>query len=552
MGLDPLPAARAWLAEDPDPATAAQLADLIARGESGDPTALAELVDAFAGPLRFGTAGLRGPLGPGPNRMNRAVVLRAAAGLAAYLRSTGGTSVLVGHDARHGSADFARDTARVMAGAGLEAMVLPRPLPTPVTAFGVRYLGTDAGVMVTASHNPAADNGYKVYLGDGRQITAPTDAEISAAIDAVGPLGTIPLSEDYITLDDGILDAYIDRAASLLRPGPRDLTVAYTALHGVGAECFRRCVAAAGFAAPHCVAEQIDPDPDFPTVAFPNPEEPGALDLVIAAAARIDADLVIAQDPDADRLAVAVPDDGSYRPLTGDELGALLGWWIVERRAAAGLAPAGTIAQSIVSGTLLEGVARAAGYAHATTLTGFKWISRVPDLVFGYEEALGYCVDPEAVADKDGSTAALLAMECAAALRARGRTLLDALDDLERAHGVHATAQVSVRASGPTALHDALARIQAAPPTSVAGHAVLAVDDLARGDGGLPPTPGIRLLLDDARIIVRPSGTEPKLKCYLQVVVPADRSAADLDAARHAARESIADLGEAMRALLSG
>ena len=515
-----LATARAWRAEDPDPVTAEELSVLITRAQNGDPEAVAELVAAFDGTLQFGTAGLRGRLGPGSNRMNRIVVARAAAGLAAYLVAHGGSSVVVGYDARRNSDVFARDTARIMAGAGITAMVLPEALPTPVLAFAIRELGCSAGVMVTASHNPPDDNGYKVYLGDGSQIVPPADSEISACIAAVGSLDTIRQSDDYQTLDGAVLDAYVARAVSLLGTGSRDVSAVYTAMHGVGGEVFMRAVRDAGFGTPTAVAAQFAPDGRFPTVSFPNPEEPGAMDLSLADARSQDADVIIANDPDADRCAVGIRTGDDYRMLTGDEVGALLAWWIAERGRRDGTPAKGVYAQSIVSGTLLERIAADAGLGYATTLTGFKWISKVPDLRFGYEEALGYCCDPVAVKDKDGISASLLMLELVAALKAQGQGPQDVLDELARKFGLHETSQLSVRVSDIALIADAMARLRADPPTSLGGREVIRMDDLERGVDGLPPTDGLRFSLADARVIVRPSGTEPKLKCYLQVVVP--------------------------------
>lgn len=533
--------ARAWLAEDPDPVTAAELVALIAKAEASDADAAVELADAFDGTLQFGTAGLRGRLGPGSNRMNHVVVARAAAGLAAYLVAQGGTAVVIGYDARRNSDVFARDTAAVMSGAGITAMVLPSALPTPVLAFAIRELGCDAGVMVTASHNPPDDNGYKVYLGDGSQIVPPADAEIAACIAAVGPLASIPQSDNFQTLDGVVLNSYVARAVSLLGDGPREVSAVYTALHGVGGEVFMRAAAAAGFPAPKKVAKQFDPDGRFPTVNFPNPEEPGAMDLALADARAQGADVIIANDPDADRCAVGIRTADDYRMLTGDEVGALLGWWIAERGRRDGKPAQGVYAQSIVSGTLLERIAADAGLGYATTLTGFKWISKVPDLRFGYEEALGYCCDPDAVKDKDGITASLLILEMVAALKAECRGVQDGLDDLARTFGLYATSQLSVRVSDIARIADAMARLRADPPTSLGGCEVLSMDDLQKSVDGLPPTDGLRFTLTDARVIIRPSGTEPKLKCYLQVVVPVT---GDIDQARARAQSEL----EAIRA----
>ncbi|MFB8173036.1 phospho-sugar mutase [Kitasatospora purpeofusca] len=545
---DLLARARTWLAEDPDPQTREELAALLADAETPDADANAklawsELADRFADRLQFGTAGLRGELGAGPMRMNRAVVIRAAAGLVAYVKRQGlGDLVVIGYDARHKSYDFARDTAAVVVGAGLRALLFPRPLPTPVLAFAVRHLGAAAGVTVTASHNPPQDNGYKVYLGDGSQIVPPADAGIAAEIDAIGSLTEVPLAADgWETVDESVVEAYLDRAASIVDPhSPRDLDIVYTPMHGVGRDTFLAAVDRAGFPAPTVVAEQAEPDPDFPTVAFPNPEEPGAMDLAFRTAAAAGPDIVIANDPDADRCAVAVPAEGGdgWRMLRGDEVGALLGAALVSKRAA------GTFATTIVSSTLLGRIAEAAGLDYAETLTGFKWISRAGGLRYGYEEALGYCVDPQGVRDKDGITAALLVAELAATLKRSGRTLTDLLDDLALEHGLHATDQLSVRVEDLSVIADAMRTLRERPPTTLAGLAVTRADDLTAGSAELPPTDGLRYFLAgdavrSARIVVRPSGTEPKLKCYLEVVLPV-ASAAGLADARARAAELLA------------
>ncbi|BAC71054.1 phosphomannomutase [Streptomyces avermitilis] len=515
--------AKAWLAEDPDAETREELAKLI------DAEDVTELAARFSGTLQFGTAGLRGELGAGPMRMNRAVVIRAAAGLAAYLKAKGeqGGLVVIGYDARHKSADFARDTAAVMTGAGLRAAVLPRPLPTPVLAYAIRHLGAVAGVEVTASHNPPRDNGYKVYLGDGSQIVPPADAEIAAEIDAVRALADVPRPDSgWETLDDSVLNAYLARTDAVLAEGsPRTARTVYTAMHGVGKDVLLAAFARAGFPEPVLVAEQAEPDPDFPTVAFPNPEEPGAMDLAFAKARETDPDLIIANDPDADRCAVAVKGGTDWRMLRGDEVGALLAQHLVSRGAR------GTFAESIVSSSLLGRIAEKAGVPYEETLTGFKWIARVEGLRYGYEEALGYCVDPEGVRDKDGITAALLITELASELKERGRTLVDFLDDIAVEHGLHATDQLSVRVEDLSVIANAMRRLREQPPTRLAGLAITRSEDLTKGTDRLPPTDGLRYTLDGARVIVRPSGTEPKLKCYLEVVVPVG-TRQDLPAAR--------------------
>jgi phosphomannomutase len=526
---DLLERARAWAAEDPDPQTRAELEALVA----GD--RLEELADRFRGTLEFGTAGLRGALGAGPNRMNRVVVIRAASGLAAYLRDTGAAGpVVIGYDARHNSDVFARDTAEVMAGAGIRPLLLPHPLPTPVLAFAIRDLGCAAGVMVTASHNPPQDNGYKVYLGDGSQIVPPADAEIAARIAAVGALADVPRSSEGIELvGDDLWDRYLATVTGLVAAGPRDLRIVYTPLHGVGATTATTVLARAGFDDVHVTVRQAEPDPDFPTVAFPNPEEPGAMDLAMARAAEVGADLVVANDPDADRCAVAVPTGdpahgrSGWQMLRGDEVGVLLADHLLRR------GRQGVYAQSIVSSSLLGAMARAAGQPHRETLTGFKWIGRIEGLAYGYEEALGYCVDPAHVKDKDGVSALLMVCELAAAAKAEGRTLRDLLDDLARRHGLYATDQLSVRFDDLAAIPATLERLRANPPSTLGGLAVEQVEDLGAGTPDLPPTDGLRYrLAEHARVIVRPSGTEPKVKCYLEVVLPVEDSPEGVDAAR--------------------
>lgn len=422
-----------------------------------------------------------------------------------------------------------------MTGAGLRAAVLPRPLPTPVLAYAIRHLGAVAGVEVTASHNPPRDNGYKVYLGDGSQIVSPADAQIAAEIDAISSLASVPRPSDgWLQLDEEVLEAYLARTDSVLSPtSPHGVRTVYTAMHGVGKDVVMAAFARHGFPAPVLVTEQAEPDPAFPTVAFPNPEEPGAMDLAFAKAAEVQPDIVIANDPDADRCAVAVPDNGGWRMLRGDEVGALLAAHLVHKGAQ------GVFAESIVSSSLLGRIAEAANLGYEETLTGFKWISRVEGLRYGYEEALGYCVDPEGVRDKDGITAALLVAELASELKEQGRTLTDLLDDLAMAHGLHHTDQLSVRVEDLSIIANAMARLRAEPPTALAGLRVVSAEDLSQGTEKLPPTDGLRYYLEGdykARVICRPSGTEPKLKCYLEVVVPVSE-ASDLTAARTRGQE---------------
>jgi phosphomannomutase len=515
-----------WRTQDPDAVTAAALDDLLVRADAGDPAATSELVDAFAGPLAFGTAGLRGPLGPGPGRMNRVVVSQAAAGLAAHLLELGkaGGRVIVGFDARYNSEVFAQDTAEILAAAGLLPLLCSRPLPTPVVAFGIRHFGCVAGVVVTASHNPPQDNGYKVYLGDGSQIIPPTDSLIAAQIEKVAarPLADIARSDDYPLVGDDLVEAYVNRAATLApSDGPRRVNWVYTAMHGVGAAIVDQVVAATGFDQPHRVLAQIEPDPAFPTVPFPNPEEPGAIDLALALAADVSADVAIANDPDADRCAIAARFPDGWRMLTGDELGALLADDLLRSGVS------GTYACSVVSSTLLSTMAAAHDQPFVTTLTGFKWIGRVPGLAFGYEEAIGYCTDAAAVPDKDGITTLVRVLGIVARLTAEGLTVADRLDQIAADYGVHLTSQLSFRVADLGLITAAMARIRQSPPSSLAGEPVQVVD-LADGSAELPPTDGVLFSGARVRVVVRPSGTEPKLKCYLQIrLAPGTELAAD-------------------------
>jgi phosphomannomutase len=549
----------AWIARDPDPATRAELEGLLAAGDG------AGLHARFDHPLEFGTAGLRGELGAGPGRMNRAVVRQTTAGVAAWIAERGDAArqagLVIGYDARHGSATFAADTAAVAAGAGVRTFLLGRPLPTPIIAFAVRHLGAAAGVMITASHNPAPDNGYKAYAADGAQVIPPDDGRITTLAGELGPPPeTRPAGGSLVEdLDDAaLLSAYTESVTRVLDPaGPRALRAVYTPLHGVGGAVLPDLLVAAGFDPPVPVPRQAEPDPDFPTVAFPNPEEPGALDLAVAEARRVAADVVLANDPDADRLAVAFADRaGRFRVLTGDELGALLADYLLSRTTG----DARLVATTVVSSSLLSSLAAEAGVDYAETLTGFKWIARAAasrpghHLVFGYEEALGYAVS-EAVADKDGLSAALVAAELAAREKAAGRTLGDRLDDVASRLGVHLTAQLSLRGPDEAAIARfaaVMVRLRRRPPAELAGLAVTEVVDYLAGGRGLPPADVLAWYLGRAaRVVVRPSGTEPKLKAYLEVVTePPGRSG--LATARHRAGTVLAELRRAVGELLAG
>ena len=505
---------RAWIDDDPDQASAAELQGLLDEADRSS-AVRTELADRFAAPLTFGTAGLRGPMRAGPNGMNVAVVRRAAAGLAAYLNQAGhgGGVVVVGFDGRHQSRQFAEDTAGILAAAGFAAKLMPRLLPTPVLAFAVQRLSAVAGVMVTASHNPPQDNGYKVYAGDGAQIVPPMDRDIEAAIRAVPSVRGIELSPDFSVLDEEIVDAYVAAIAGLVRPdSPRQIDIVHTAMHGVGTSVLTAVFARAGFPPLRSVAAQAEPDPDFSTVSFPNPEEPGAMDLALELAEQSSADLIIANDPDADRCAVGVAFSAHtgrhWRMLRGDEVGVLLADWLLAHDIR------GTYATTIVSSTMLSAMAAKHGVGFAETLTGFKWISRAaPDLVFGYEEALGYAVAPQLVRDKDGVSAALLVAELAATLKARGSSLPQRLDELAAEYGRYATSQLSWRVQDLSLIADAMARLRAQPPATLRGLPV-AVTDLA------PDNDVVILRFAGGRVVVRPSGTEPKCKAYLELVVP--------------------------------
>jgi phosphomannomutase len=558
--------AEAWISTDPDSSSVAELTQTLADARAGDPVSLSRLRTAFASTIAFGTAGLRGPIAPGPACMNVVVVRQTAAGLARFLTRFAAENsfdtpphVVIGFDARHRSADFAEESAAVLVAAGLRVSVLPKPLPTPVLAFALRELGADSGIMVTASHNPPADNGYKVYLGgrvvtgagQGAQIVPPFDAEIADAIDHDEPANAIPTAATgWTTLGHDMQEKYISAGLAALGPATHDLRIVTTAMHGVGGETLVSLLNRAGYEHVTPVAEQQEPDPDFPTVAFPNPEEPGAIDLSLKTAEREDADLVIANDPDADRCAIAAfdPSAQAWRMLRGDELGAVFGHWVLQRLQAEGLG--GVVANSLVSSRLLAAMAAGTEVEHKQTLTGFKWIAREDSLRFGFEEAIGYLVTPDLVRDKDGITAGLAISHIVADLKAEGKTVFDVLDALYLRHGVHLTDQLSLRLDSIKLVTPLMARLRTAPPEELGGSEVTEVVDLTDGYDGLPPTEGLLYLTRDrSRVIVRPSGTEPKLKAYIETIIDVDASS-EMQNAKDLGAERIlqirADLSEAL------
>jgi len=508
---------RAWIEDDPDPKTAAHLSALL---DADDELTLRKY---FAGFLEFGTAGLRGPIGPGPSCMNQAVVGRTAAGLVKFMQERSLTSVVIGRDARHGSEIFEAISAEIFSGAGFKVSVLPRPLPTPVLAFAVNELGADVGVMVTASHNPGSDNGYKVYLGGvvdgvtyrGSQIISPADKQISTHIKSIQSLKLVKRDTSWQVLDEDIVEKYVERT-KVLAPRPGDLKIVYTAMHGVGTKTLQRVFHRAGFSSLILVESQAQPDPDFPTLPFPNPEELGALDLALDTARTFDADLLIANDPDADRCSVAIKGrDNTWRALRGDEIGAILGEVMAKS------AQSGTLANSIVSSSILSKIAAHHKLNFEETLTGFKYIAKIPNLVFGYEEAIGFCVDSLTVNDKDGISAALLMAQIATDLKNDGKTLDDLLDEIWKTYGFHATEQISIRVNDLALISTLMTKLRSNSASEIAGFKVLAMEDLLKPNNSLPPTDGLRFTLEqNIRIIIRPSGTEPKIKCYIEIVDP--------------------------------
>lgn len=510
--------AQNWLAQDPDSETRAELEQLINAAQAGDEKALAELNARFADRLQFGTAGLRGRLQAGSMGMNRVLVAQAAGGLAQYLKEYDKEpSIVIGYDGRKNSDVFARDTAEIMTGAGVKAYLLPRKLPTPVLAYAIKYFDTTAGVMVTASHNPPEDNGYKVYLGKangGGQIVSPADKDIAALIDkvAAGNIKDLPRSQDYVVLNDEVVDAYIAKTASLAKEPEADINYVYTAMHGVGYEVLSKTIAKAGLPQPHLVNEQIQPDGTFPTVNFPNPEEKGALDLAIKLAKEKNAEFIIANDPDADRLAVAVPDtQGNWKPLHGNVIGCFLGWYLAKQYHAQG--KKGILACSLVSSPALAEIAKKYGFESQETLTGFKYIGKVDGLLFGFEEALGYLVDPDKVRDKDGISAAIVFLDLVRNLKKQGKTLADYAEEFTQEFGAYVSGQISIRVSDLSEIGKLMTALRNNPPSEIGSVKVVQAIDHTKTDRQSDIL--VFVLENGSRLIVRPSGTEPKIKFYL-------------------------------------
>jgi phosphomannomutase len=532
--------ARSWIDQDPDAETVAELEKLISESDE------AGLLDRFGQRIGFGTAGLRGLLGAGPNRMNRVLVAQAAAGISKYLKENfDDPSVVIGYDARKNSDVFAKDSAQIFAGFGVRAFLFPELAATPLVAYAVRNLGTSAGVMVTASHNPPGDNGYKVYDFSGSQIISPMDSEIAKHIDEFarsGSVATLVRSDSFVEVPTSVRAGYVQSVSGLLNKHSerKSIKIVYSAMHGVGASFIQEIFKLSGLAEPAQVLSQQQPDGKFPTVSFPNPEEPGAMDASLATAKDQQADLVLVNDPDADRLAVAFKKaDGGYQQLTGDQLGLILGEEMASRASREGRT--GSLACSIVSSSALSKVAEHYGFGFEQTLTGFKWVSRVPNLIFGYEEALGYCVDWGQVRDKDGLSAALIVADIASALANQGYTLGDQLDKLMQRYGYLATGQISIRVTDLTVISDLMKKLRTNPPTQIAGVAAV-FEDMNQGSGSLPATDALRFKLQDGRtVMVRPSGTEAKLKCYLQAVSDNEADSKKL----------LAELEAAMRQVLS-
>lgn len=539
---DVIQIAKSWAEHDPDSNTKNQILQLINENN------LVELNKIFSGELEFGTAGLRAEIGPGQSRMNRAVVIRATYGLCQYLIKkypNKKPKLIVGNDARHMSDEFALDVCQVAASLGLEVFKLPSKLPTPVLAFGVRHLKADAGVMITASHNPPLDNGYKVYDEFGAGIIPPMDKEIASLIKLAPYANEIKKSDNYKQID--LVDEYVERISKVISNKFGDLKVAYTPMHGVGQETFDKCMNKVGFSKSIDVAEQTNPDPNFPTVSFPNPEEKGAMDLLLNLAKTKNVDIAIANDPDADRCALAVKDKGNWKVLNGDEIGFLITWWIIKKAKLENRKLTGKIAASIVSSSLVPKMAKNNLLTGTTTLTGVKWMGHIENLIFGYEEAIGYCVDPEFVRDKDGVATALLLVELFSYLKSQNLEALDILNEIYEDYGVHVTKQVSFRFDSVEKAKEITLKLTSDAPKEIDEFVIEKVEDMNKGIENLPPSSGVRLTFNNGRMIIRPSGTEPKLKCYMEVFTSAGDAAINLEKAN----QRINKLAEKMHELLS-
>ncbi|WP_439236616.1 phospho-sugar mutase [Lonepinella koalarum] len=535
--------AQNWLAQDPDAETKAELRQLIEQAQAGDHTATDELKARFDGRLQFGTAGLRGRLQAGSMGMNRVLVAQAAGGLAKFIQGYDEKpSIVLGYDGRKNSDVFAKDTAEIMAGAGIKTYLLPRKLPTPVLAYAIQHFDTTAGVMVTASHNPPEDNGYKVYLGKangGGQIVSPADKQIAALIDevALGNIQDLPRSQDYIVLDDDVVNTYIEKTASLAKQPKAEINYVYTAMHGVGYEVLSKTLSKAGLPQPHLVTEQIQPDGTFPTVNFPNPEEKGALDLAFKLAKAKNAEFILANDPDADRLAVAIPDaQGNWKALHGNVIGCLLGWYLAQQNQG----KQGVLACSLVSSPALAEIAKKYGFQSEETLTGFKYIGKVQGLLFGFEEAIGYLVDPDKVRDKDGISAAIVFLDLICYLKQQGKTLADYIAEFTQEFGAYVSGQISIRVSDLSKIGELMTALRHNPPSEIGGHAVVQFIDHLKTER----QNDILVFMQDngSRLIVRPSGTEPKIKFYLDAKgVNAENADQVLNDFDHAVRAMLRD-----------
>ncbi len=536
---DVIQLATQWMEQDPDAETREELKNLIAKND------VKELNVRFSGRLQFGTAGLRGRLQAGPMGMNRVLVAQAAAGLARYLLARNEKpSIVIGYDGRKNSLRFAQDTAEIMQAAGIDAFLMPSLRPTPVLAFSVRFMKASAGVMVTASHNPPDDNGYKVYLGgkdDGAQIVAPDDKLIAEQIQWVADnqkVTDIPRSTDYKMIDQSVIDEYVARTASLATAPVSQFTYVYTAMHGVGKETLLNVLDKAGLPKPVLVESQCEPDGTFPTVSFPNPEEKGALDLAIAKAKEVDAEFIVANDPDADRLAVAIKDaNGNWHNLHGNQVGLYFGWFIGKAAQKAG--KKGVLGCSLVSSPLLAKVAESCGLEHQETLTGFKYIGRIPGLIFGFEEALGYLVNPTVAHDKDGISAITCFLNLINTLKAEGKTFAQFQQEFVDTFGAAYSDQLSLRVADLGRIQRILKAVRENPFQEIGGVKVEQYIDHLQTEKQNNIL--VFNLAGGQRVILRPSGTEPKLKMYLDTNGKTLEQAKEICANIKASLEQFAD-----------